>query len=293
MKLFVTGATGFVGGAFCREAARAGHEVMALCRGERAPAACRKVSGSLENPPWREIGAFAPEAAVHLAWVATPGVYLDSPENEKLVDLSAGLFENLCDIGVRHIVAAGTCIEYAPSDLPLNEKTSPLAPSFPYSRAKVATAGRLREIADTAGAKWSWARIFYPYGPGEHPGRMPTSLFRKLKAGERVELKTPGSVKDYIFIDDLASGLLSMLESGLAGAVNLGSGEGIAIRDLAAEIADIAGAPRDLIAEADPPAVDPFPVTVADIAGLKSTGWRPRYSLREGLERLSSALAIS
>lgn len=293
MKIFVTGAAGFVGGHFCREAAQEGHEVLALCRGDRGPHGCRIARGSLEDLPWDEIEAFEPEAAVHLAWVATPGVYLDSSENERLIDLSAHLFEGLCRIGVEQITAVGTCIEYAPSDRPLNERSSGLAPSFPYSRAKVATAESLREIADAAGVEWSWARVFYPYGPGEHPGRMPTSLFRKFQAGERVELKTPDSVKDYIFIDDLASGLLRVVESGLTGAVNLGSGQGIAICDLAAEIANIAGASRDLVTEADPLADDPFPVTVADVARLKSTGWEPRYSLREGLERLSSALAES
>jgi nucleoside-diphosphate-sugar epimerase len=293
VKIFVTGATGFVGGYFCRAAALEGHEVLALCRSDGGPHRWRNARGSLEDLPWDEIEAFEPEAVVHLAWVATPGVYLNSPENEKLIDLSASFFERLCRIGVEKITAVGTCIEYAPSDRPLNERNSPLGPSFPYSRAKVETMARLQKIADAAGVPWSWARVFYPYGPGEHPGRMPTSLFRKFQAGERVELKTPSSVKDYIFIDDLASGLLRVVESGLTGPVNLGSGQGIAIRDLAAEIADISGASLDLISEADPPAVDPFPVTVADASRLKSTGWEPRYSLREGLERLSSALAKS
>jgi len=294
MRIFVTGATGFVGKAFCEAAVGQGHEVLALTRDAmRGPARCARAVGSLERPPWPEIEAFGPETAVHLAWVATPGNYLHSLENNLLLASSARLFQGLVDRGVCHVVGAGTSIEYAPSDLPLNERDSPLGAMYPYSCAKLEASTRLRVIAESAGARWTWGRIFFGYGPGEHPDRIPTVAFRKLWAGERVELRTPSSVRDYIYIADLVSALLAVVERRIPGCVNLATGAGVALRDLATEIADIAGVSCELIGEADAPAEDPFPVVVADASLLKSFGWEPRYSLRQGLEQLGAMLSGS
>jgi nucleoside-diphosphate-sugar epimerase len=293
MKIFVTGANGFIGRAFCRAATERGHEVLGMCRsaGVRLPGDCRTLAGSLAEIPWPDVEAFAPEVALHLAWVATPGVYLNSPENEVQAAQSSDLFRGLIERGVSHVAGTGTCIEYAASTAPLREDDSQLAPAAPYSRAKVDTCRRLQSLADAAQVDWSWFRVFYPFGEGENPERMPSWLMRKLSGGEAVELKTPDSVKDYVHIDDVAAGLLLALEKRVPGAVNIGSGEGVRILDLAREIARIVGADPALVSRANPPSLDPFPVTVADMAKLRSAGWSRRVSLVEGLQRLRASLS--
>ena len=243
--------------------------------------------GSLHEVPWPCIEQFKPETALHFAWIATPGIYLDSPENETLVEQSEAFFRGLSRRGVRHLAGTGTCIEYAPSSRPLRETDSPLAPIFPYSRAKVETSRRLEASADETGARWSWFRIFYPYGEGEHPERMPSALIRKLLGGETLALKTPDSVKDYIHVTDACRAILSALESGLVGPVNIGTGTGVRIIDLARAIARCCGCDPALVTRAVPLGEDSFPITVADISKLRNaTGWNPAISLEEGLRRL-------
>ncbi|WP_038172423.1 NAD(P)-dependent oxidoreductase [Verrucomicrobium sp. BvORR106] len=291
MKLFVTGATGFIGQAFCRIAAERGHQVLGLSRNVHRPpgGAYELVGGSLDHVPWDRVADFAPEALVHLAWLVKPGS-VNSPENELLVAQSANLFEGAVEAGVTHIAGTGTCIEYAPSNERLDEETSALGPETAYSRAKLATLDLLKALGSARQISWSWYRIFYVYGAGEHPDRLSASILRHLSQRKDVVLRTPLSVKDYIHVDDVASALIWGLERNMTGPINVGSGQGIRIVDFARAAAEIVGAEAGHIKEVDPPAADPFPVTVADISRLRASGWVPQVSLHQGLSGMAAML---
>lgn len=290
MKVLVTGANGFIGRAFCAEAIRRGHEVLGLVRSADRPLPWQAAVGSLENAPWSTIASFQPQALVHLSWIATPGVYLTSPENAALVTQSQAFLKRLAQEGVKRVVAAGTCIEYAASGDPLHESTSALHATYPYSQAKAKLREWLEAEGGSLGFVAAWARIFYPYGPGEHQGRLPTLLMRRLANGESVELRTPDSIKDYIYIDDLAASLCSIMESSVTGSVNVGSGHGVRISDLALTMAEIVGADASVVRHAEGVTVDPWPVQIADISRLESIASRPATSLHEGLTRLARSL---
>ena len=293
MKIFVTGASGFIGSAFCRAAIERGHRLLALGRsGTAASMAQIEIApGDLANTPWSQVKRFAPDAALHLAWIATPGSYLESAENAVWLDQSKAWFGRLFDLGVPYVAGTGTCIEYAASASALNEDSSELGPKFPYSRAKFALFEWLRAACAAAPSKWSWFRIFYPYGPGEHPSRLTTTLIQQLRAGRGVDLRTPQSVKDYIFVDDVAQAMCEAMEARMPGAINVGTGQGISIRELASRIAQLMGAHPALVRPAAELACDPTPNVIADNQRLQSLGWRPRTSLDAGLQRLISSLS--
>ena len=295
MRIFVTGANGFIGRAFCRAAVASGHEVLGLCRRPTPalPGGCQTVIGDLGHVPWDQVQRFAPDALLHLAWIVTPGAYLNSPENESLIGESQELFRKAIALGTQRLAASGTCIEYAPSDEPLKENASPLAPSLAYSRGKVAALKDLESLATEHGVPWTWFRIFYCYGEGEHPDRIASWIMRKLSSGESVEVKTPDSVKDYVHVDDVASAMLWSLEKGLEGPVNVACGSGVRILDLARQIARTVGADPSLVSGANPPTPDPFPMTIADVSKLRDSGWQPSISLSSGLERMWQTLRSS
>ena len=291
-KLMVTGANGLIGSAVCKAAMARGYEVLGMCRDPQAtlPAGCKMAVGSMEHIPWREVDTFAPTALVHLAWTARPGVNFTSPENELLVGQSAALFRGLAERGARHLTGTGTFIEYATSPDPLIEDVSPLKPLVSYSRAKLATLDELRGIAGKAGLAWSWFRVFNAYGEGEDIARMTSALMRLLAAGTPVSVKTPASLRDYIHASDVAEGMLASLDSGLTGVVNIGTGVGVRVLDLARQIAIAAGANPALVTAQDPPHEDLMPCAIADSSKLRATGWSPRVSLENGLQRLWQSL---
>jgi dTDP-6-deoxy-L-talose 4-dehydrogenase (NAD+) len=280
MRILLTGATGFIGSAFLQLALASGHEVGALVRAERIPmlsarAGMTVLDGTLQDPPWEEIRGFGADVCLHTSWVTEPGVYLESPANYAFLDWSQQFLTRLFDLGLRRVVALGTCIEHRISQPPVSA----------YVRSK----DQLRRVIQTEAARRNveagWCRIFYPYGVGEDPARLCSSLIRKLAQGEKVTLQTPESTKDYIYIDDLAMGLLTILDHHLVGESDLGSGTEVTVRTIAETIAEIMERPG-AIGIATPPVPDPFSHLIADTARLRAAGWQPRTSLREGLARL-------
>ena len=278
MKIYVTGESGFIGSAFRTLAVRRGHVVSGMGRAR------------LENPPWEAIKRFAPDACLHTAWIANPGQYLTAEINRDYANWSIAFLRQMCALGTRHLVALGTCVEYAPSSAPLREGASPLGPTSPYAVSKDRVRQAMEADAGEGNCTFAWARIFYPYGVGEHPRRLSSIIAKSLMEDREVVLNTPASVKDYIYIDDVASALLAIAERGYNGPVNVGSGTGSEVRAIAATLAQLVGKSH-LVREPDVASPDEYPFVVADTSVLRGLGWRPDVSLRDGLQKLIEALS--
>lgn len=283
-RVLVTGGTGFLGGALVRRALDAGWDVAVLSRTPHpgSDARIRFLRGTLAAPPWHELERLRPDVVVHAAWVTTPGVYLESPENADWLRWSEAFAMGLPALGVRRLVALGTCIEYAITGTPLNEDSTPLGPASAYARAKVELHRRLIEGLRGSGLSLAWARIFYPYGPGEHPARLASALISRFRAGEVLRLRTPRSTKDYLHVDDVGGALMTLVGSRAEGAFNVGSGVGVTVEAFARTLAGLAGRP-ELVQAEDSGVVDPLDHVVADASRLRALGWSPKVSLVDGL----------
>jgi nucleoside-diphosphate-sugar epimerase len=292
MKILVTGATGFIGSTFSRLALSHGHSIGGMMLPtEKMPVGLGAnermmwFKGTLAEPPWQELEKFTPDACVHFAWIATPGIYLESPENENYFGWSREFVRRVREYGAQRIVAAGTCIEYRISNEKLSEDKTPVEPTTNYARWKDALRVALEEDSKKNGFQFAWTRVFYPYGVGEHPARLCSAIIQKLGRGERIELKTPNSTKDYIYIEDLASAFLTVLEKQFQGTINLGTGIGITVKEIAQTVGQMMNR-AELVKEMNPPQVDPLGYVVADVSKLRGLGWTPEHDLRRGLEKL-------
>jgi dTDP-6-deoxy-L-talose 4-dehydrogenase (NAD+) len=297
VRILLTGSTGFVGSAFLRLAVERGHEVAALVRPSRTlptdVASARNIRwlrGTLAEAPWPEITSFAPEVCAHAAWISTPGVYLESPENHRFVEWSLDFLRRALDAGTKHLVVLGTCIEYEIGPAPLGEDRTPIAPSTTYARCKHELHLRLEQELAGRPVALSWPRLFTLYGPGEHPARLCTSIIQRLRRDQPVTLRTPDTTRDYIYIDDVARALLFLVERSFAGPINVGTGVAISIRAIAEKLSHILGK-TGLVRFSDLPAPDPLGYVVGEVSKLRSLGWRPEMDLDEGLRRLAKHLS--
>jgi nucleoside-diphosphate-sugar epimerase len=289
-RILITGSTGFIGSAVLHRALTAGHEVGVLLRpGHPAPPrapAITVVTGSMAEPPWEALRAFAPDTLIHCAWIATPGLYLESPENWNHVEWSESLVMRLVEQGLQQLVVLGTCIEYRMGPDRLHETETSLDPKTPYALAKDRLRRRLVErLTDHPGVRLAWGRVFYPYGEGEHPARLCSSLISTLRRGDEVVLRTPDSTKDYIHISDLAEAILRVAEARVDGPVNLGTGTGVTVREIADRLAAMLGR-ADRVRTSSPTVPDPLGDIVADAGRLRKLGWEPKVTLESGLRRL-------
>jgi nucleoside-diphosphate-sugar epimerase len=286
-KVLVTGARGFIGRRCLPLLAEHGFEVHA-------------VSSQQKNVPnWHRcdlLDAAAAEALVervrpthllHLAWVAEPGVFWASPLNLAWLESGVRLARRFFDCGGERAVGAGSCAEYTASAAPCTESVTPLEPDTLYGEAKAAMYFALRAAARSKGS-WAWARLFFPYGPGEAPGRFIPSLIDGLRRGERVDCTHGSQVRDFVYVDDVAAAFVALLNGEFSGAFNIGCGEGRTLREVAGEVVRETGR-GELIrfGARQAPAYDP-PYVVADISKMRALGWRPRIGLCEGV-RLTMA----
>lgn len=292
MKIFVTGATGFIGAAFCHLARQRGHQVAGLCDPTRPLSAQEGITwlpGRLDALPLRELAEFQPEVCVHSAWISTPGEYLESPLNEQHLRWGEKLVRQLPGFGVQHFVGVGTCLEYAPGDAPLIEDGAPLSSVTAYARCKNAFRESLFAEARRNGFTACWGRVFYPYGVGEHPARLCSSLIQKFRRGEKLVLKTPHSTKDYIYITDLAAAMVMTVERKFQGTINWGTGNGVSVRRIANTVAGLLG-DAGWVEEVSPPQIDPLGFVVADVTKLHDLDWRPEVDLTTGIKRLLTSM---
>jgi nucleoside-diphosphate-sugar epimerase len=288
LKILLTGATGFIGSNFARLATSRGHKVSALVRPSSAVPPDLKIdriTGELGSIGAKELAGCGADVCVHAAWITTPGVYLESPENLRFRDESVQFLRRAVEAGVKHAMVLGTCLEYGPGTKPLSGETSPIVPTTAYAKCKNELRLSLEAEAKLKNFSFCWARVFYAFGPDEHPSKLISSIIGKLECGEKIVLKTPQSRKDYIYIDDLAAALLTLVEKRTTGIINLGTGTGTSVREIAHTVGKMMD--RDaLVEEANPPQPDPQGDVVADARKLQGLGWQPQTTLREGIAKM-------
>lgn len=278
MRVLVTGAGGFIGRRVVAALQRRGVDVVGAVR-SGGLGAVPSVAGDLTQPGVvaRMVADVQATVVVHLAWVATPGVYQHSERN--LAHLRAGLelVEAAVDSGVQHVVFAGSCLELAPCEGAAPESW-PVNPQTLYTSTKWAlwTVARQR-LADT-GVGATWGRVFYPYGPGSPRGKLFPAVRRAVGAGEPFRMRSDGShVRDFVHVDDVAEAFAVLACGQGAGVVHIGRGRGVRLRDAVVAVAAEVGDPG-LVSFSGEPLPEP-PVVLADVGYLRSLGWRPAHTL--------------
>lgn len=155
-----------------------------------------------------------------------------------------------------------------------------------YGASKAGLWQILESFARVRGLSLAWGRIFFPYGPHEACERLLPSVMRGLMRLEKVPCTSGDQVRDFMYVRDVADALVTLLESDVIGAVNIASGEPIAVRQLVTLVAEkLNGQHMVQFGTLPLPDRDP-PRLVADIRRLTNeVGWRRRYSLNEGLDQ--------
>ena len=129
------------------------------------------------------------------------------------------------------------------------------------------------------------------YGPGDnfHPENshvIPGMLVKfadALAAGEEVTLWGDGSpLREFLHVDDLAEACYTcMQEYDSDEHINVGTGVDVSIKELAETIADVVGYTGKINWDTSKP--NGTPRKVMNVDKIKSLGWEPKISLREGI----------
>ena len=290
-RVYVAGHRGMVGSALVTRLAREDSEVLTADRSLdlREQAAVRR---------WFEDNR--PDAVILAA--AKVGGILANSENpgEFLYDnltIAAHVIEAARVTGVGKLLFLGSsCIYPKSAEQPIVEDallTGPLEPTNEaYAIAKIAGLKLAAAYREQYGCDFISAMPTNLYGPGDNydprgshviPGMIRRFHEAKMAGAESVAIWGSGApLREFMHVDDLADACVFLLANySQAGHVNVGSGEEIAIRDLAQLVAEKVGFEGRIECDASKP--DGTPRKLMDSSRLMAMGWKPSIGLERGL----------
>jgi nucleoside-diphosphate-sugar epimerase len=226
-----------------------------------------------------------PTHLLHLAWYTVPHDYWTSIENLRWVHASLHLIQAFTRQSGRRIVAAGSCAEYDWTDGRCSEATTPLRPATLYGACKLGVQTVLDAYCRQLGMSCAWGRVFFLYGPRENAERFVPSIIRSLLKGSPARCSHGNQIRDFLYVQDVASAFVALLACETSGAINIGSSQPIALKDIARMIAEKLGGTELLELGALPAKADDPPLLIADATRLKSeTNWTLDYDWETGLD---------
>ncbi len=280
-SILLTGGTGFIGSHTAVALAQAGYSFVILDNLSNSSSKVLDRLARLNASPLAFVNADVRDAqtldklfgeykfsgVIHFAGlkavgesVAQPLRYFDNNVNGTLQLLQA-----MQRAAVQKIVFSSSATVYGdPASVPIQE-SAPLTSTNPYGRSKLLCEDILRELFQ-ADANWQIAllRYFNPVGAhisgllGEAPNGVPNNLMpyvTQVASGQREFLQIFGNdydtpdgtgVRDYLHVMDLAQGhvaALRALDAPKLLTVNLGTGQGVSVKQLVDAFARVNGVP--------------------------------------------------
>ncbi|MGP3966187.1 UDP-glucose 4-epimerase GalE [Streptomyces sp. 6N223] len=276
MSWLITGGAGYIGAHVVHAMTEAGERVVVLDdlstgMAKRLPDGVPLVRGSVAN---RELvgdvlAGHGVTGVVHLAALKRPAESVDSPlryYRENVHGLTV-LLEAVAAAGVRRFVFSSSAAVYGSPDAELVTEDTPCLPVNPYGETKLAGEWLVRAAGRAHGVGTACLRYFNVAGAAR-PELADTGafnvvpmFFERISLGEAPvifgdDYPTPDGtcVRDYVHVADLAGAHLAaarwLAGPGAAGAdgpaeltVNIGTGRGVSVRELATLVAEVTGHP--------------------------------------------------
>jgi nucleoside-diphosphate-sugar epimerase len=288
-KVLLTGASGFIGHHCLTPLHELGYEIHAVSSQVREAGHTPIEWHQVDLRDHRQVAALLtqtkPTHLLHLAWDMVPGKYVDSPENIAWVQGSLELVRQFVEHAGKRAVIAGSSFEYDWNYGYCSEFITPKVPSSFYGACKHALHQLVAAYAKTVGLSVAWGRIFFLYGPREHPSRLVSSVIRSLVRGEPARCSHGKQIRDYLHVQDVADALVAVLQSEVQGPVNIASGQPVALREIILQIGQQLQRPDLLQIGALPARANDLPLVVADIQRLTTeVGWQQKYDMQTGLD---------
>jgi len=302
-KTLIIGGAGFIGREVTRLLCEAGREVTVLGRREKPdrglPSSCRYVSGTYADRTFLR-GLLEPGVEViDLAYSTVPKTSFEDPVYDVVSNLpaSVGLFQEALSFGAKRVVvvsSGGTV--YGPTDeLPITER-HPTQPVSPYGITKLATDRYAMMFHRNAGLPVVVVRPANAYGPDQRAGTgqgfIATAVAAVLEGREIEIFGREGTIRDYVHVRDVATGIVATLDHGKEGEIyNVGTGVGTSNAGIVETLAGFAREAGIRVQTRVLPARR-FDVEVNILDSTKlgeAAGWRPNISLEDGLEEVWKA----
>lgn len=245
MRVFITGASGFIGSYLLRDLINAGHEILALKRPTTnlyRVADCQAKVKWIEDslPCDHELIGFKPEVIFHLAWKGVSAVdRTDWSMQESNIQILQRMLDVAARCGTKKFIGVGSQAEYGIFDRKVNEDF-PANPNSAYGAIKYACLTILKTYCELHHIDWYWFRVFPCYGPTEDDNWLIPSLIKSIYTSDHMDL-TPGEQKlAYLYVGEVARAISSAISDNdvNTGVYNISSDNPVHLKELVTYIRD-------------------------------------------------------
>ena len=298
MKLFVTGAAGFIGSNYVRwvldnsddeitildALTYAGN--MATIRDLIDDRRCRFVHGDICDQDIVLQSMEGHDAVVHFAAETHVDRSIHGPQDFVVTNVVGT--QTLLDACLRHQISRtvhiGTDEVYGSIDEGSWDENEPLRPNSPYSAAKAAAELLVRAYFVTYGLNVSSTRCSNNYGPYQFPEKVIPLFVTNLIDGGKVPLYGDGmNVRDWLHVDDHCRGIALVIAKGQPGeSYNIGGGLELNNRELTERVLDTMGATWDSVQPVEDRKGHDRRYSVND-GKLRTLGYAPQHRFEDGL----------
>ncbi len=295
MKILITGGAGFIGTHIAKLLLDQGHEVLIFDNLSRSDTKYLNpkalfIKGDIQD------SALLEKCLKNIDWVIHLAQFLDVEESVREPELyfqnnvlgTLNLLQCMKKAEVSKIVfSSSACVYGDPQKLPLTEDAI-LAPANPYGACKVAVEALLSSFYKQHGFDVVILRYFNPYGPMENHLPETHAIPKFIKAAL---LKKPlplywkgNQIRDFIYIEDLARAHINVFKLEGYHVFNIGTEKGIKVIDIVNKLSDILGYKLE-VEDLGERQGDVMANYASSAKFKKATGWKPKYTLKEGLTK--------
>jgi len=233
------------------------------------------------------------DVVMHFASPASPTDFTEIPiEILRVGSLATlNLLERAVADGARFVMASTSEAYGDPLVHPQPEtywgNVNPIGVRSPYDEGKRFSEAATMAYRRARGLDTGIVRIFNTYGPRMRPddGRaIPTFISQALSGAPLTVHGSGGQTRSICYVDDLVTGILALVDSGLPGPINVGTEEEMTMRELAETIVRLTGSasPIEYVERA---ADDPERRRPDLTQARKLLGYAPQVSAQDGLQR--------
>ena len=303
-KVLVTGGCGFIGRHLVRELLSLGRDVTVLDNfatsvDRSSPDGARFAAADIREASDLSAAVDGIDLIFHVAANASGTISIDDPRFDFETNVVGTL--NMLDAAIqagtkRFLQVASASVYGVPQRFPMDER-HPTEPFVPYGASKLAAERYALTYGATYGLDVVVGRPVAVYGPGENPKFALVEISRFLRwhlNGKPIQIvgDIERKTRDFVHVSDLVQGLITIAQNAPSGEVyNIGSGDEISMRELTDLIAEVTG--RETQIDALPEITEDTYRLVADITKLRSLGYAPQTSLKDGIADLVEHLGES
>jgi nucleoside-diphosphate-sugar epimerase len=291
MKVLIIGGHGFIGNAIHDTLKADGHEVVSTSSRVSTNYKNLLIDSNLFDTNSMEalLNFVEPDVVIQSSWVTEKKNYEYSADNLRYSSATVDLARLCFQKNIRHFVGIGSSAEYGVYQPNCIAGKSPTLPETAYAQSKLRTFELISEISDSFSTRFTWVRIFQPYGKGLGHSRLIPIIVNGLQSGSTVRIQRPNNVLDWISVEDIASAISFLLKVDTPKVLDVGTGVGTSVLDLANSIAEILNLDSGLISTSANPLADEINyLVVGKESPLFQAGWNPEDALLPGLRRMFS-----